>query len=119
MNTAAVLSKGETAAPVAATAAWFPRAFRMAGWLVLVAMVCFFFAVAMANTTRIGGALETMLYVTSGVALFGGPVWLLAAAVMSLQGLRRSVRGLTSEKWEAGLVLLLWVGYLLASIVLD
>ena len=98
---------------------WFPRPFRITGLLVLVAMLCFLCTVAVANIARIGVPLETLLYVTSGIALFGGPLWLIAAAVMSVQGLRRNGHGLASEKWLVGLVLLLWLGYILASILLD
>ena len=98
---------------------WFPRPFRIAGLVILVAMLYFLSSVWMANIARIRAPLETPLYVTSAIALFGGPLWLIAAALMSVQSLRRNGHGLTSEKWLAGFLLALWLGYILGSMLLD
>lgn len=97
---------------------WFPRWFRVAGWCVLAAMAAFLIVVAAANTASgISGPWDQSLYVTSTVTLIA-PLWLCGAAILCVQG-RGSRRSLRSELWQASLMLVMWVGYIVSSIVFD
>ena len=102
------------------TGGWFPRQFRLVGWIVMVAMLGFLLTVTLANSASgIPRSLEPLFYLTSVLAVIGGPLWLLAAAVLCVQGTHRKQGGLTTEKWQSGLLLLLWFCYILASMLLD
>ena len=85
---------------------WFPPAFAIAGWILVIAWVCFGSIVVAVNTgTELRQAFAILLYVSSPVVL-AGPLWLISAGVLAFRaGLKSGVR---SERIELLLLLTSW-----------
>ena len=94
---------------------WFPRAFAIAGWVLLLAWFCFVSIAVAANTSiDLPVAFVAPLAIPAAAVLAAGPIWLIAAGVFAFRAGFKS--GARSERIELLLILNLTVGYLVMSL---